>query len=583
MNPNSNSHAGSTSAGAQALPNYYSLPAQAPGLEKKFLNIDDLQNYTDLSKKLQDAGTKNFVTDIWSDSAWCAVDVDTNEIKALLQANRPSRLDEDRWIETRWINIWGGDLQADAVSAVAAHYGLSPRLKGLMCAAAIQSGPPNNEGSHDGSQQDSDSSRVSNEKVQDVEAIFDASAGTKTARQALKDMDFKEIKFGHIVNEIWHWHTVDWGQRYLCLGYNSLFTVPGVKLDNGLNRPEGKRIWCWLVLCDDGTVISIYENPFPQMAPNEKILRTVRRNVLNVFYHLSTVCNTAGNLNSLMTVQIRNFDQPNQPVEGSSSMEVASKLLYYLFDDWITSYGLVAKKEHPYGTELEGLRGGMLNVAKVDLVDSLHRIGRRLAVLKRVYQSYEQMITRILQRQRLLRDDAHKEGKVQAESRPVTTSGEHYDNGHRPSMFRSTTVLLTTSEDMSLGVPLSSSAIVRFERLLDRIKLYAISEIDECLNEKESLVFMVGFVTHATYSRLLTFLEFQSDSTERGSSSGKAHKDYYPPCKSNDNVPASQSDDRILFRSNSRSYWSLHLQDLLAMLSRDCRLNIRILGHIWSR
>src|SRR3954467_1920450 len=84
--------------------------------------------------------------------------------------------------------------------------------------------------------------------------------------------------------------------------------------------------------------------------------------------------------------------------------------------------------------------------------------------------------------------------------------------------------------------------------------------------------------TRATLSGLLTFLEFQFDSTERGSSSGEAHKDYYPTCKSNDNVPASQSDDWILLGSNSRSRWSLHSQDLLAMFPRDCRLNIRILG-----
>ena len=117
MNSHSNSNAGSTPAGAHTLPNYYSLPAQAPGLEEKFLNIDDPRNFADCKKRLQDVCTKNFVTDIWSDSAWCAVDVDTNEIKVLLQANHPARL------ETRWINIWGGDLQADAVSAVAAHYG----------------------------------------------------------------------------------------------------------------------------------------------------------------------------------------------------------------------------------------------------------------------------------------------------------------------------------------------------------------------------------------------------------------------------------------------------------------------------
>lgn len=41
------------------------------------------------------------------------------------------------------------------------------------------------------------------------------------------------------------------------------------------------------------------------------------------------------------------------------------------------------------------------------------------------------------------------------------------------------------------GVSLSSAATVRFERLRDRINLYALSEIQECLDEKESLVFLV--------------------------------------------------------------------------------------------
>jgi hypothetical protein len=64
-----------------------------------------------------------------------------------------------------------------------------------------------------------------------------------------------------------------------------------------------------------------------------------------------------------------------------------------------------------------------------------------------------------------------------------------------------------TSEDMPLGVRLSSSAIVRFERLLDRIKLYAVSEIDECLTEKESLVLMVcrALICHTLV--LLTLVE----------------------------------------------------------------------------
>lgn len=46
-------------------------------------------------------------------------------------------------------------------------------------------------------------------------------------------------------------------------------------------------------------------------------------------------------------------------------------------------------------------------------------------------------------------------------------------------------------ETQTLGVPLSSTATVRFERLLDRINHLALNEIQECLDEKEALVFLV--------------------------------------------------------------------------------------------
>ena len=425
MDVRSHPQAGDNAPPPQATLDYYSSPTHDVNLEAKFSNIDDLNNYEKCIKKLGIPETKNFVADVWSDSAWCAVDLGANEIRSLVTAKRPPR-HNGHWIETRWINFWGGDLQQDAVGAVAAHYGLTPRLRGLMCAAAVQSGPPADGGAQKPPQWGRGSSESPDEKTLDVEAAVPA-AGERpaAAMQTLKDMDLSDVQWGHIVNEIWHWHSVDWGQRYLCLGYNSIFTIKNVKLDNGLNKPEGKRIWTWLVLCDDGTVISVYENPFPRMNLDMKVLRTVRRNVVNVFHHLSSTCNMAGHPSTMMTVQIRDFHTSAQSLDGTPSLEVASKLLYYLFDDWITTYGLVAKKEHPYGSELERLRNGMLEVAKVDLVDNLHRIGRRLAVLKRVYQSYDQMITRILQRQRLLRDDARKEARGEAESRPALFPTDH--------------------------------------------------------------------------------------------------------------------------------------------------------------
>ena len=39
-----------------------------------------------------------------------------------------------------------------------------------------------------------------------------------------------------------------------CIGYNSLHTVPKVEMFNGKELPDGKRLWSWLILFDDGTI-----------------------------------------------------------------------------------------------------------------------------------------------------------------------------------------------------------------------------------------------------------------------------------------------------------------------------------------
>ena len=130
----------------------------------------------------------------------------------------------------------------------------------------------------------------------------------------------------------------------------------------------------------------------------------------------------------------------------------------------------------------------MLERPMVDLVDDLHWIGRRLAVLKRLYQSYELIMTRILQRQRLLREEA----RDRQDNRPWLTSTlnelDFRDNIHS----RSASTFLASEYGNVAGVLLSSAAVGRFERLADRIKLYCLDEIEACLNEKESLTFMVG-------------------------------------------------------------------------------------------
>jgi Mg2+ and Co2+ transporter CorA len=122
----------------------------------------------------------------------------------------------------------------------------------------------------------------------------------------------------------------------------------------------------------------------------------------------------------------------------------------------------------------------MLNKPAVDLIDELHWLGRQLAVLKRLYQSYELIMTRLLQRQRLLQDEAR-------ENHQRTPFGHTFDL----EIYRQMTESFSASTpETSVGVRLSPPAVARFERLLDRIKLYCLSEIDSCLAEKESLTFL---------------------------------------------------------------------------------------------
>ena len=130
----------------------------------------------------------------------------------------------------------------------------------------------------------------------------------------------------------------------------------------------------------------------------------------------------------------------------------------------------------------------MLNKPVVDLVNELHWLGRRLAVLKRLYQSYELIMRRLLQRQRLLRDEARA-----APPAPLSfgnTFGEMEFADMRQSSLVSNGSFQGTS-NKTVGVLLGSAAVARFERLVDRINLYCLSEIDTCLQEKESLTFLV--------------------------------------------------------------------------------------------
>jgi hypothetical protein len=121
----------------------------------------------------------------------------------------------------------------------------------------------------------------------------------------------------------------------------------------------------------------------------------------------------------------------------------------------------------------------MIEKAELYHIDKLHRMGRQLAIMKKVYESYRLIIDRIL-----------------AGQRRMAKSNAKHDHPKIPA----------------LGIPLDPAAILKLEAMRDRIVLYALGEIEDCVNEKDALVMMVRLDDALPISQL-TIADLQSHSS----------------------------------------------------------------------
>lgn len=193
-----------------------------------------------------------------------------------------------------------------------------------------------------------------------------------------------------------------------------------------------------------------------------------------------------------MTTHVRNQSSESGRATVNPG-EAPSLLFYYLFDDWVTNYSLVIRKEPSYRTALESLRQDMMvSRPRVEVIHDLHQLGRQLGVLKRLYQSYELIANRLLSRQRLFMDANRREG--QSNSTPGRGAGSRFAQESRMDSFQSLAYEDAYSANLG-GVPLKHAASGRFERLADRVRQYALTEIEECILEKEGLTFLVRHAT----------------------------------------------------------------------------------------
>ncbi|THX06379.1 hypothetical protein D6D13_06609 [Aureobasidium pullulans] len=418
------------------------------------INISKQGDFEVCFAKLKDVKTKNFMVCFNAAEAVCHVNADADHLEHLLSS-------PNKGPTTRWINFWAGTTAERASSTLSRRDLLWPKIpppKASKTPASNSSGSPT-------SSDDIDASR----------------SGTGGRQIPL---------FAHVVDRLWHFCSVDRGEHYLYVGFNALVAATGQKPSVGTDRPTGHRIWTSLLLCDDGTVFSIFEDP--PVGSNDELIHNIRWYVLDIFQQQSHRHSPPPS-SSLGRVTVRPTDA-TQPATHEAMTEMTSLLFYYLFDDWLTSYSLIAQRDHLYRAELEEIRTKMFKAADVSLIESLHQLGRQLTVLKLMYKSYESIIRRILQRRRSYQQP------IQEPANGIHNSNACYNTAVPGAFaFGSSSVdpLAYEQSPISPGgvleahrVTLSSPAVFRFERLLDRIQLLAQTEIDECIREKESLTFM---------------------------------------------------------------------------------------------
>lgn len=102
------------------------------------------------------------------------------------------------------------------------------------------------------------------------------------------------------------------------------------------------------------------ENPFPgpyipTLEEEKVILAATRRNIVSIFSGASKQHPSVADNESLVSVRVRHFSDLELEEASIKQEDGPGLILYYMFDDWVSSYRLVARREHMYGALLDEL------------------------------------------------------------------------------------------------------------------------------------------------------------------------------------------------------------------------------------
>ncbi|PVH87189.1 hypothetical protein DL98DRAFT_510047 [Cadophora sp. DSE1049] len=410
----------------------------------QFADFDEDSTFKDCLGRAVLESTRNFVVQFGEESAEIAFDFQADAIEALLNSSSPAER------PVRWINIWAPHRQKDILNLLGNHYKFSPRLL-----AIVGSDPPESK-----TQQDKPVGRFK-AKLYRKDDIEVATTGMSLdLPRSPRKSALHDISHYALARQMINYQSHDVGAQFLCVGANWIHELKPLFNENDPEKvSEGrqKRLYSWLFICDDHTVISLHEHP--GQVEDKEDLGAIRANTLSVLSQLSKL-GTADPISMQTVRQALKLD----PAQAHPGLEGASLLFYYLFDDWRAVYSTVAT----YHKRLDELQDAILGEVNrkansspnLQIIPRLHLLGRQIRQNQHLYEGYKNLIKRILE--------------------PKTTMAHGTSPSRTPTGF--------STAPGSRGVSLALSATQRFERLSDRLELLILSETKEFLAEKDALV-----------------------------------------------------------------------------------------------
>lgn len=186
------------------------MSSMEPGVQ--FENFDDESVFSKHLAAACDFESQNFVLDFDGTKAESVFDLEKEDIASLL-TKRKSQLASGEKLQTRWINIWKPESQRGIVKCLAHHYGFSPRLLSSMCCGPLKPVPTGSYGRQH---------RTMHEMLQRVQKREKKEAGSpekgdvesiETIQTPTYNPRILDLNHYRIVDEVWHFASVDWGSK----------------------------------------------------------------------------------------------------------------------------------------------------------------------------------------------------------------------------------------------------------------------------------------------------------------------------------------------------------------------------------